>query len=247
MSRKFTKNEFIEKSMKHHGNKYDYSNVEYKGKEEKVCIICPIHGEFWQRASLHMNGSGCPKCSYIDRQLNMRKRTERFIEQSKNIHGNKYDYSLVDYKNAHIKVKIICPTHGEFEMRPYDHLHGKGCPICKQSHLERCVMVYFQNNNIEFEQQKRFDWLGKQTLDFYLPQYNVAIECQGKQHFGYGGWSENFDFDEQINRDEMKYKLCEENNIKILYFCDKHYVNQSVSDIYNDNNIIFEVNKLLFS
>ena len=159
MSRKITTEEFIEKSIKCHKIKYDYSKVEYKNKDEKVCILCPIHGEFWQKASLHMNGSDCPKCSYMNRQIKMRKSIEMFIEQCKTIHGDKYDYSNVKYVNSHSKVKIICPIHGEFEMRPYDHLHGKGCPFCKQSHLERDVMNYFNDNGISYEFQKKFDWL----------------------------------------------------------------------------------------
>lgn len=58
--RRLTQDEFIERARSVHGNKYDYSKVEYKGKEQKVLIICPEHGEFWQLAGNHLTGRGCP-------------------------------------------------------------------------------------------------------------------------------------------------------------------------------------------
>ena len=60
--RRLTKEEFIEKARQVHGDKYDYSKVEYKNNKTKICIVCPIHGEFWQRPNDHLNGRGCDKC-----------------------------------------------------------------------------------------------------------------------------------------------------------------------------------------
>ena len=54
--------DFIEEARAIHGNKYDYSKVKYNGAHEKVCIICPEHGEFWQTPFNHINDHGCPKC-----------------------------------------------------------------------------------------------------------------------------------------------------------------------------------------
>lgn len=106
-----------------HGNKYDYSKVNYVNTKEKVCIICPTHGEFWQRPNGHLNGLGCDKCGKTYSYT-----TEEFIEKAKQIHGNKYDYSKVKYINAQTKVCIICPIHGEFWQTPYKHLNLKeGC------------------------------------------------------------------------------------------------------------------------
>jgi hypothetical protein len=109
-----------------HGDKYDYSLVNYINKKTKVKIICPIHGEFEQLLHSHVNNKqGCPKCSG-----NKRLTTNDFIEKAKTIHGTKYDYSLVEYVNNLTKVKIICPIHGEFEQSPSNHLIGRGCKIC---------------------------------------------------------------------------------------------------------------------
>ena len=129
-NQKLTTQEFIEKSKKIHGDKYDYSKVIYNGAHEKVCIICPEHGEFWQTPNNHLNGQNCPKCALIEQGINKRKTTEQFIKEAKEIHGDKYDYSKVAYINSQTKVEIICPKHGSFQQTPFIHLRGSGCPEC---------------------------------------------------------------------------------------------------------------------
>ena len=121
---------FIEKARKVHGNKYDYSKVEYIINKTKVCIICPEHGEFWQTPGNHLNGSGCPNCgitSFIEKKTFT---TASFSEKARLVHQNKYDYSKVQYENTETKVCIICPEHGEFWQTPHSHLSGEGCPLC---------------------------------------------------------------------------------------------------------------------
>ena len=119
------------------------------------------------------------------------------------------------------KLIIICPQHGEFLQTAHDHLTGRGCPICKQSKIENDVTLILKKNNINFESQKNFEWLfyKKQLyLDFYLPDYNIAIECQGEQHYKnvkyFGGESGLI---KSIKRDNRKKELCEQNGIKIVY------------------------------
>ena len=205
-----------------HGNKYDYSKVEYTKMHAKVCIICPIHGEFHQTPSKHLLGQGCKKCGAVERARKRTKSTERFIEEAKEIHGDKYGYSKVNYVSSHGKVNIICPRHGEFSQRPYDHLHGHGCPVCVESQLEREVELFLIKNKVDYIKQcnqTTFKWLGKQSLDFYLPKYNVAIECQGIQHFEairFFGGEEEFEIIQE--RDKRKRKLCSDNGVKLLYF-----------------------------
>ena len=117
--------QFIEEANKVHNNKYDYSKVKYINSQTKVCIICPEHGEFWQRLADHLNGKGCPKCA-----SNMQSDTENFIRRAKEVHGDKYDYSKAVYKSSFEKVCIICPEHGEFMQTPHHHLEGHGCKKC---------------------------------------------------------------------------------------------------------------------
>ena len=127
--RSYTTELFVEKARKIHGDKYDYSKVEYKGSSQKICIICPEHGEFWQTATQHLKGCGCPKCAGIAKSS-----TKEFVEKARKIHGDKYDYSKVEYKNINTKVCIICPIHGEFWQTPKNHLKGQGCNKCAIEH-----------------------------------------------------------------------------------------------------------------
>ena len=241
---------FIKKSIEKHGNKYDYSKVEYKGNKEKVCIICPEHGEFWQTPSQHLR-HGCFKCGNALKGESLKSTKENFIEKAKLVHGDKYDYSKVEYKNNRTPVCIICPKHGEFLQKPNYHLSGNGCQKCNKSHMERELSMFFQENDIVFEEQKQFDWLGKQSLDFYLPEYNIAIECQGTQHF----IKMKSITDEKVEKikklDAIKYEKSTENGIKLLYYVDSITLNfikkhpKQYNVIYKEENTFFDKNNIL--
>ncbi len=129
MKKKSTE-QFIEDAIKVHGEMYSYDLVEYEGNKTKVRIICPIHGVFDQTPSNHLKGSGCIKCSTIKTHNNQRKTTEQFITDAIKVHGERYNYSSVEYKTSRTKVNIICPIHGVFEQIPNGHLNGKGCHEC---------------------------------------------------------------------------------------------------------------------
>lgn len=117
--------EFIKRARIVHGDKYDYSKVKYANNKTKVCIVCPIHGEFWQMPYKHLIGRGCPMCSKTFKKTN-----ESFIEEVKAVHGDKYDTSKVEYVNNKTKVCLICHEHGEFWITPHNCLQGQGCPHC---------------------------------------------------------------------------------------------------------------------
>ena len=383
---KYNKEIFIKKAKEVHGDKYDYSKVEYINANTKVCIVCPIHGEFWLRPFKHLQGNGCKKCNSYERankfdiveklrkiygdkyiynktSLNnkdklgricitcpkhgdfyvtpnnalrghsckkcsnerlseekkmnisdvqkridkvygknifkidenygyinyhskvrvfslknniffevilanflqgkskyknkilkkekkdfLKIRKDNFIKKAKEGHGNKYDYSKIKYKNNRTKVCIICPKHGEFWQTPVKHLHGQGCSRCKTSSLEILVENKLKSKNIKYEEHKFFKWLkmnGPQHLDFYLPDYNIAIECQGEQHYTknteYGK-----DFKKTIDRDENKYKLLKEHNIKLLYFTKKKLYKEKIHEectIFSINDLLKELEK----
>ena len=227
------KEQFIEKARMVHGNKYDYSKVVYENNKKEVCIVCPEHGEFWQKPNAHLNGEGCYKCTCKIYD------TESFIREARNVHGGKYDYSKTFYKSESDNVCIICPKHGEFWQTPRNHVHNTaGCPTCNESKLERKTRNYLKEKGIQFEYQKRFNWLGYQSLDFYLPDYNIGIECQGIQHFepvdfsGKGNAEEQF---EEIKRlDERKKELCEEKNITLRYVNYDEHVKEKIDNILKE-------------
>lgn len=126
MPKKITQEQFIEKVKLKHGDKYDYSKSEYKAAKIYLIIICPIHGEFNQTPDSHSR-SGCLKCENERRTDSL----EFFLEKAKKIHGNKYNYSNVNYINSVTCVNIICSEHGLFSQKPTCHITQKqGCPIC---------------------------------------------------------------------------------------------------------------------
>ncbi len=118
-------NKLPEKLFKIHGDRYDYSKVEYTGVKDKVIIICKEHGEFVTNMDSHIQGSNCPKCVG-----GVRLTLNEFMNKASSIHENKYNYSKVSYVNNSTKIIITCPEHGDFEQTPALHLRGNGCSKC---------------------------------------------------------------------------------------------------------------------
>lgn len=230
-----TNEEFIERCNKVHSGKYDYSKTKYKGMHSNVIITCSKHGDFEEKANNHINGHGCILCAIEMNTNNCRGNTSEFIEKSKLIHGNKYDYSKVNYETERMPITIICPVHGDYKQKPLDHLQGCGCPKCKSSRMENDIRILLKNHNIIFEEQKKFEWLGRQSLDFYLPDYNVAIECQGIQHFEsseYFGWVNKFLYRKKC--DTNKFNLCFNNGIRLLFYA--NYIYDFPYEVITDKN-----------
>lgn len=244
MSKKMLYNEFLNKAKTIHGDKYIYDDETEKcfnGSHSVIPIICPKHGKFLVEARNHLKYD-CKKCSYEKRALKFRSNSKEFEEKARKVHGDKYIYTDT-YKTAKKdKVCIICPIHGEFWQTPNDHLSGKGCHMCNDSHLERELLSFLEVNNIKYERRKHFDWLGKQEVDFYLTEYNVGIECQGKQHIGLGGWSEKYDFERQYELDKRKNELSNENGVLLLYYIEKTFYNKALEyEIYNESNSFYDL------
>lgn len=222
---------FIEKAKSVHGDKYDYSKVDYKDNHTKVCIVCPKHGEFWQKPQNHLRGQNCPSCAN-----QYSPTTDEWIERAKKVHGDKFDYSKVKYVNTVTRLTIICPKHGEFLTYPNSHLNGLGCPMCGISKLEAIIFKALSDRKITFTYLKRFDWLKnkkKLSLDFYLPDQKIAIECQGEQHLIR---ERAFGEKTQYENDLLKNRLCAEHGIKLYYFgsVDMNEINVN-NMLYNEN------------
>ncbi len=213
---------FIEKAKAIHGDKYDYSKVVYKSSKEPVCIICKKHGAFWQKPNDHLLGHGCRKCYAEQTSVRLTKTEENFLAIANEVHKGKYDYSLMQYVNRNTPITIICKKHGPFIQMPKAHVRGSGCPMCNNSFLEEQVTTLLRKMSIKFVPQKTFDWLtynGTLHLDFYLPDYDVAIECQGIQHFRpVEFWGGEEGLAQTKTRDTVKRQLCEQKGIKMLYF-----------------------------
>ena len=130
MKRKTTE-EFIEHAKAVHGDKYDYSKVEYKNSRNKVCIICPEHGEFWQLANAHLQGQNCPECGKINQAKNITISNEELLTRFRKIHGDTYDYDFSECSKNNRKVNIFCKVHKYwFKQWIWHHLDGHKCKLC---------------------------------------------------------------------------------------------------------------------
>jgi ferredoxin-like protein FixX len=177
-----TKEEFVKRCKTIHKNYYSYHKVNSTTMLDKIIIECPIHGPFEQRVGTHLQGKGCLKCSIIKRTLSQAE----FIEKANQTHDYMYDYSLVQYKNIHTKVNVLCSMHGSFLVSPALHIQRTGCPKCKASNGERKIRQILNQLQIKFEEQKSFiNCKNKYPLrfDFFLPEQNILIEYDGEHHF----------------------------------------------------------------
>lgn len=234
---KSTQDDFIEKAKKIHRNKYTYLKVEYINNTTPVCIICPEHGDFWQKPTNHLKGYGCPKCGCKSGSDKLKLTKNVFINKANEIHGNFYNYDDFIYVNFHTKSNITCPIHGDFEQTPAKHLEGHGCPKCNESNLERDVRLFLEKNNIPYIQEFTDDWLkngkGKQRFDFLIKNTNYLIECQGIQHFVNANFKYKGNVNKIIERDERKYNLALKHGYKVFYYTAKDNAKyKNISHIY---------------
>lgn len=213
--------QFIKKAQEVHGDEnYDYSQTKYINNKTKVKIICSVHGIFETTPrDFLLNKSRCPECGKENSAKKRASNTNLFIKKAREIHGNKYDYSLVDYKNNHEKIKIICPIHGVFEQSPNSHLGGNGCIKCKNSKGEEKINSFLVSKNVFFEKEKTFKNLKderKLRYDFYIPSKNLLIEYQGSQHFKNVFGSKRKIWLKQKHHDWLKRKYAKDNGYKLL-------------------------------
>lgn len=208
--RKLTLEEFIEKAKKVHGNYYDYSKVIYNGVKNHITIICPKHGLFRQHAGSHLQGNECPECKREKQFLT----TEEFIKRAQEVHGDKYDYSRVEYKSARDYVNIICPRHGVFRQRAYIHLNGSGCIKCvkasKRSKGEKELFEYINSiysRKIIKNSRNQLD--NQLELDIYLPELKLAFEYNGDY------WHKLHE-DRNLGYHENKRNQCIERGITLI-------------------------------
>ena len=248
---------FIEKGIIKFGDRFDYSEVKYIDCETPVNIIDKeSNNEMFsiKPSSFLQSVHGRPD------KIGMT--TEEFIERARKLHGDKYDYSKVNYKATHERVCIICPIHGEFLQMAHDHLKasrgGCGCPKCANmvSKLEENVIDRLTKENIKFKKEYTNEKIfGKMRGDFFIKSYNVMIECQGRQHFeesntlhhSYGG-----SLSGQIERDYNFNKCCKDANIKLLYYFDEDnakgadYLNdEKFNGIYTEKNTFTNIDSLI--
>ena len=249
MSKKKTIEEFREETKRVWGDRYiipPYSI--YNGNKKPIKIICKKHGDFETNPYTFLNGHGCKKCANELKHTYRVLSNEEVVKRLKEKIGDRYLLDKVHYINARTKILLGCKEHGYFPIKFHDALNLHGCPYCKQSRAEALLSEELRKNNIKFETQFSFEWMktstyGKLSYDFYLPKQNIAIECQGRQHFecvnAFGGEDE---FKKILERDCNKKRLTVENNVKLLYFVEERFNKyMKKEDMYfNDVNKLLE-------
>jgi len=307
--RSFTEDDFINKSKEIHGDKYDYSNLNFQSLNQKVNIICNRCKKigrgniFIQSPKKHMLSQGCPKCAIDTKKIPNKLSQETFISRAKEIHGDLYDYSKVNYINSKTPVTIICDIHGEFKQWPCNHLKGAQCKLCSlkkygkqyskkdefiervnkihknkykypnfeneyitnkskitivcennhiskqiaKDHLRGCgcnkynissletyIKSYLEKNKLNFKENDRLVLDGLE-LDFYLPNYKIAIECNGLYwHSEKNGKDKDYHLNKTL--------ICKQNNIRLIHLFEDD-IKLSKNIIISKLNSIFNINK----
>lgn len=223
--RRKPQDDFIAQCKSVHGDRYDYSQTIYRGKRQKVTIICRKHGPFEQWPDGHLSGQGCPTCKIEEAAIRNAKGTEKFVEEARKVHGNKYDYSQVVYVNNKTNVTVICPDHGPFEVAPQDHLQGmNGCPRCSTSKGEKRILVWLESHNIPYLWHKSIksklapNKRKKFIPDFQLPTKDgMFIEYNGEQHYRPKElWGGEKQLRKQQKRDAALREYCRQEEIRLL-------------------------------
>lgn len=191
---------YVDRAKEVHGDAYDYTDTVYTTMHDRITVRCNTHGTVsTPTASDHIRkGAGCKQCRYtkaINSRAGSNKRwdTNEFISRAREVHGDKYSYDATEYTNAHTKVIVTCPVHGDWETRPSDHIRGNGgfglgCPLCtsKMSAPERLIASTLTELGIMYKTQHpteiRSDKGSLLFYDFYIPATNLCIEYDGRQH-----------------------------------------------------------------
>lgn len=227
----------------------DFSQAKYSEKDKlnRLIVICPKHGI--QHISYYnlLNGQGCYYCGREKARIKMITPNEECIQRGHEMFQDAYTYEKTDMYNrdSEGKITITCRKHGDFKILPSNFFKGVGCPKCQESSLEATMRLCLEQNRIDYIYQcsnKFLPWLEKQRIDFYLPVYNAAIECQGGQHFTpttkFGGEEQ---FRKQILLDDLKRSRCQNNNVALFYYSTSLNIDFPYQVYTNPNSLIADI------
>ena len=216
----FKKEEFIQKAKEVHGDKYDYSQIDYINSQTKITLKCNIcEYIFEQQPNSHLQGCGCDKCAHMINHENQKLTKEEITERGKKTHGDKFDYSLINYINIHKPIKIKCnKCNNVFEQLVANHIkQNKGCPFCDCRITEKILHNYLKSiypNIIKEFKQKWCKCKKYLPFDECIPELNIIIELDGLQHFQQVmNWKSP---EENQKTDKYKMKCANENKYCVI-------------------------------
>jgi Zn finger protein HypA/HybF involved in hydrogenase expression len=139
LKRRMPFSEFLRRAREKHGDKYRYDEASYSGMEQKLTVICPVHGRFSQTAGGHLRGYGCTVCSRERKTAAAGNHLPfaEFLGRAREKHGDKYRYDEASFFGREQKLTVICPIHGRFSQNAGKHMHGSGCPACARKSPKR--------------------------------------------------------------------------------------------------------------
>ena len=179
LSKKASRESFIEKAREIHGDIYNYSKVVYKSTNDKVDIVCNKHGVFSQTPNSHLQNHGCPKCGFISTIEKQSRTKEDFLKKVNELYEGEYEYQINGLLSNSSYIDIKCKKHGLFRKTVKNHLKKQGCPKCKNKASKSEKDIYkFIKDRVYSEQFNR-SILDGQELDIYIPSKNIAIEFNG--------------------------------------------------------------------
>lgn len=226
----------------------DFSETKFSDHNEnyKISVICPKHGLRKLNYFSLKRGCGCDLCKWEKGGLKNRMKYDEFVKRAEKTYGKGtyfYNKDIMTNRDEKGRIKITCPIHGSFWVNLSNFLLRKSsCLKCSMSLLEKEMTSFLSDRQIVFERQKTFAWLKNNKnlyLDFFLPQQNIGIECQGLQHFKnieYFGGEEGFK--KRKENDKIKNFLCKQHGIKVLYF--SHENINFPYEVFNSTDILFE-------
>lgn len=174
-----TREAYIAKARKKHGNYYDYTNLVYKNSREKVEIICPEHGSFLQDANTHLM-LGCFQCGIARRSTAAKIPFTEFVARARAVHGNLYEYDETNYSSMVTELSITCKKHGEFKQIGTYHVHNEaGCPKCGNQMSKGELELKEYLTEIGVEHIPNYKYSGRKEVDAFIPSLNIAIEYDG--------------------------------------------------------------------
>lgn len=238
--------EFVKRAKKIHGDNYVYKKEDYANMPTPMRMFCKKHDKiFNQMPSLHVHKTSPTKCPLCAAEIVINKNRnsfDEFVMKACELHKDKYIYDESKFVNSITKINMYCRKCDSWsEQTPHSHLEGRGCPRCKNSKLEETVGRELDKINLDYIPQKTFDWLKykkKQYLDFYLPKYNIAIECQGEQHFmpidfsnAHNHKSAMSKYELNCLRDKNKFNLCKNHDIRVFYINYDENVTERIKEI----------------
>ena len=206
---------FIKECNEKHNSAYTYEKTKYIGKAKKLIITCPEHGDFEQKAESHRIGAGCPKCGIKKAHTHFLQTTEYFIEKSREVHGDTYDYSISNYKGKDKPIDILCKSHGKFTInKANEHYvgHCVGCPKCSMSgtskqeqELQEYIISLLSEDEVKLNVRS---FISPLELDILIPSKKLAIEYNGAYwHSEEGGKDRNYHLNKTERVEARGYQL----------------------------------------